>query len=138
MDERRGKARRRVRASEYGDDAPPPGAALQHLVREPMIRARLAAPTPAYRAGCCEPPLAGIAIRAKAPEEVDKNIREQIKSGAFPVRLKAEEWDSGEIAWLRRDCRDQRAGGGGGEEFRAGGERRQAVRASGGEQFGSD
>ena len=101
MDERRGKARRRVRASEYGDDAPPPpGAALQHLVLEPMIRAPLAAPTPDYKEGCCEPPLAGIAIPAKAPEEVDKNIREQIKSGAFPAPLKAEAWDSGDVAWL--------------------------------------
>jgi cytolysin-activating lysine-acyltransferase len=27
-------------------------------------------------------------------------IQEQIKSGTFPVRLKAEEWVSGDINWL--------------------------------------
>ena len=32
--------------------------------------------------------------------EVDAKIRERIKAGVFPVRLKAEEWDCGDIAWL--------------------------------------
>jgi hemolysin-activating ACP:hemolysin acyltransferase len=44
--------------------------------------------------------LSGFAIRAKAAQQVDAKIREQIKAGAFPVRLKAEDWDSGDIAWL--------------------------------------
>ena len=34
------------------------------------------------------------------PEEVDTKIREQIRSGVFPIRLKADEWNSGEINWL--------------------------------------
>ncbi len=33
-------------------------------------------------------------------EEVDAKIREQIKGGAFPVRLKPEEGVSGDRAWL--------------------------------------
>ena len=33
-------------------------------------------------------------------EDVDKNIREQIQSGTFPIRLKAEDWTSGDINWL--------------------------------------
>jgi len=31
---------------------------------------------------------------------VAAKIREQIKSGTWPIRLKAEEWNSGEINWL--------------------------------------
>ena len=75
-------------------------AELQHLVLEPMIRDRIAVATPPQRDGEPEPLPAGIAIWAKVSDEVDAKIREQIKAGAFPVRLKAEEWDSGEIAWL--------------------------------------
>ena len=33
-------------------------------------------------------------------EEVDAKIRDQIKGGVFPVRLKADKWQSGEINWL--------------------------------------
>ena len=33
-------------------------------------------------------------------EEVDAKLRDQIKEGAWPVRLKADEWNSGEINWL--------------------------------------
>lgn len=33
-------------------------------------------------------------------EEVDAKIRDQIKGGVFPVRLKADDWQSGEINWL--------------------------------------
>jgi hypothetical protein len=31
---------------------------------------------------------------------VDRRIREQIKAGTFPVRLKPEDWTSGKINWL--------------------------------------
>ena len=33
-------------------------------------------------------------------DEVDAKIREQIKAGAFPAPLKAEDWDCGDIARL--------------------------------------
>ena len=32
--------------------------------------------------------------------ELDARIREQIQAGTFPVRLKTEDWNSGEINWL--------------------------------------
>jgi len=44
--------------------------------------------------------LAGIAIWASLSDEVDAKIREQIKSGTFPVRLKADEWNSWPVNWL--------------------------------------
>ena len=56
--------------------------------------------SPPQKEGEPEPLPAGIAIWAKVSGEVDAKIREQIRAGAFPVRLKGEDWDSGEIAWL--------------------------------------
>jgi cytolysin-activating lysine-acyltransferase len=44
--------------------------------------------------------LAGIAFWATVSEAVDAKIREQIKGGAFPIRLKPEDWNSGEHVWL--------------------------------------
>lgn len=41
-----------------------------------------------------------IAIWASVSEIVGKKIEEQIKGGAFPVRLKSEEWNSGDQVWL--------------------------------------
>ncbi|MCG7495092.1 toxin-activating lysine-acyltransferase [Thalassobius sp. Cn5-15] len=52
-------------------------ADLQHLVLDPLIRDRLA-------------------IWASVSEEVDAKIR----NGVWPLRLKAEDWASGEISWL--------------------------------------
>ncbi|MCU9850296.1 toxin-activating lysine-acyltransferase [Defluviimonas sp. WL0024] len=37
---------------------------------------------------------------ASVSEEVDAKIRDQIKAGTFPVRLKPEDWQSGSINWL--------------------------------------
>ena|SRR5581483_10301703 len=36
----------------------------------------------------------------KDSEAVDAKIREQIQARVFPVRLKAEDWNSGETVWL--------------------------------------
>ncbi len=83
----------RYRAQTLGD--------LSHLVLEPLIRDRIAI---AYAGGAGqEKPLddvAGFAIWASVSEEVDARIREQIRAGVFPVRLKAEDWTSGTINWL--------------------------------------
>jgi len=74
---------------------------LQQLVLEPLMRDRIAmAATPAKDDAASLDPLAGIAIWASVSEAVDAKIREQIKSGTFPVRLKADEWVSGDINWL--------------------------------------
>jgi cytolysin-activating lysine-acyltransferase len=75
-------------------------ADLQHLVLEPLIRDRIAI---AYPGGGNQEQLtdiAGVAIWANVSEEVDASIREQIKAGTFPLKLKAEDWTSGNINWL--------------------------------------
>ena len=46
------------------------------------------------------PMMAGIAIWASVSDAVDAKIREQIAAGVFPVRLKADEWTSGDTHWL--------------------------------------
>lgn len=81
---------------------------LQHLLLEPLIRDRIAIAYPADSGDGSEgskdrDPLSdvtGMAIWASVSEEVDAKIRDQIKSGTFPVRLKAEDWTSGTINWL--------------------------------------
>ena len=75
-------------------------ADLQHLVLEPLIRDRIAI---AYPGGSEENALidiAGMAIWASVSEEADARIRDQVKAGTFPVRLKPEDWTSGNINWL--------------------------------------
>ncbi|EAR51646.1 rzcC protein, putative [Oceanicola granulosus HTCC2516] len=73
---------------------------LQHLVLDPMLKDRIAI---AYRDQPQDDPAAdmsGFAIWASVSEEVDGRIREQIANGVFPVRLKPDEWNSGDINWL--------------------------------------
>ena len=72
-------------------------ADLQFLLLEPMIRNRVAI-AHAQARGARD--IAGVAIWASVSEEVDAKIREQIRNGVFPVRLKPEEWTSGSINWL--------------------------------------
>lgn len=74
-------------------------ADLQHLVLDPLIRDRIAI---AQRAGegLQAQDIAGVAIWASVSEEVDAKIRDQIAAGTWPVRLKSEEWTSGNINWL--------------------------------------
>ena len=76
-------------------------ADLQHLVLEPLMRDRIAIAYPGGQKG--EDPLAdaaGMAMWASVSDEVDAKIVEQVKAGTFPVRLKADEWTSGETHWL--------------------------------------
>lgn len=75
---------------------------LQHLVLEPMIRNRIAIATakPNKEEGILPGTIAGVGIWASVSEDVDEKIREQITSGVFPVRLKGDEWTSGDKAWL--------------------------------------
>lgn len=73
---------------------------LQHLVLDPLIRDRVAI---AQSVSAEENPLtdiAGIAIWASVSEEVDARIRDQVRAGVFPLRLKSEDWNSGSINWL--------------------------------------
>ncbi|MEZ5839978.1 MAG: toxin-activating lysine-acyltransferase [Hyphomicrobiales bacterium] len=75
-------------------------ADLQHLVLDPLVRDRIAL---AY-AGDKEQPaladLAGLAIWASVSEEVDARIREQVKTGTFPVRPQGLKTELGPINWL--------------------------------------
>lgn len=72
---------------------------LQHLVLEPLLRDRIAiaSPSDAENAGS---DMIGLAIWASVSEEVDARIRDQIRAGVFPVRLKSEDWNSGPVNWL--------------------------------------
>jgi hemolysin-activating ACP:hemolysin acyltransferase len=77
-------------------------ADVMHLVVEPMTRDRIAiAKTSATAGGEGKvEETAGIAIWASVSEAVDTKIREQIQARVFPIRLKAEDWNSGETTWL--------------------------------------
>ncbi|MEX0284136.1 MAG: toxin-activating lysine-acyltransferase [Paracoccaceae bacterium] len=74
-------------------------ADLSHLVLEPLTVDRIAMAY-ARQPDNPAPDMAGMAIWASVSEEVDQKIREQIRAGIFPIRLKANEWISGEINWL--------------------------------------
>jgi cytolysin-activating lysine-acyltransferase len=74
---------------------------LQQLVLEPLIRDRIAIAYPGGAQDAAElADVAGMAIWASVSEEADARIREQIRSGTFPLRLKPEDWNSGNINWL--------------------------------------
>jgi len=73
-------------------------ADVMHLVVEPMTRDRIAIARAGGEGKMEE--TAGIAIWASVSDEVDAKIREQIQARVFPVRLKAEDWASGETHWL--------------------------------------
>jgi hemolysin-activating ACP:hemolysin acyltransferase len=74
-------------------------ADLQHLVLEPLIRDRIAI---AQRGGDnpAAEDIAGVAIWASLSDEAEGRLREQIASGAWPVRLRPEDWASGGANWL--------------------------------------
>jgi cytolysin-activating lysine-acyltransferase len=77
-------------------------ADVMHLVVEPMTRDRIAiAKTGAEAGGEGKvEETAGIAIWASVSDAVDAKIREQIQARVFPLRLKAEDWNSGDTTWL--------------------------------------
>ena len=75
-------------------------ADLQHLILEPLMRDRVAIAYPGGEKASSLSDIAGVAIWASVSEEVDGRIREQVQAGTFPIRLKAEDWNSGDINWL--------------------------------------
>lgn len=74
-------------------------ADLQHLVLEPLLRDRVALAYPADE-NSPSADVTGMAFWASVSEEVDGKIRDQIRAGVFPIRLKPDEWTSGDINWL--------------------------------------
>lgn len=75
-------------------------ADLSSILLDPLIRDRVAIASSPAEEGSPQGNLSGIAIWASVSEEVDAKIREQIKSGTFPIKLKADDWNSGSINWL--------------------------------------
>ena len=75
-------------------------ADLQHVVLEPLIRDRIAIAYPGKPDDRLSGDVSGVAIWASVSDEVDAKIREQIAGGVFPVRLKADDWTSGDNNWL--------------------------------------
>lgn len=76
---------------------------LQHLALDPLLHNRIAIAQARSAEGAAPSPrdaVAGIAIWAKVSPQVDQKIRDQIKAGVFPVRLSAQDWSSGDIAWV--------------------------------------
>ncbi|MEO7179002.1 MAG: toxin-activating lysine-acyltransferase [Allosphingosinicella sp.] len=73
---------------------------LQHLVLEPLIRDRIAIAYPGDKDQSALADITGFAIWASVSGEIDSDIREQIRAGVFPIRLKPEDWTSGPINWL--------------------------------------
>ncbi|MBZ9709297.1 toxin-activating lysine-acyltransferase [Mesorhizobium sp. ESP7-2] len=73
---------------------------LEWLVLEPLLRDRIAIASGKLPTNAEEGPMVGMAIWAKVSEAVSARIEEQARSGNFPVRLKGNDWDSGDIVWL--------------------------------------
>lgn len=73
---------------------------LQHLVLDPLLRDRIALAYPRETEDKALADVTGVAIWASVSDAVDAKIREQIAAGVFPIRLKGEEWDSGDNNWL--------------------------------------
>jgi len=77
-------------------------AELQQFVLDPLSQDKIVLALPANPEN--DPKVATapatIAIWASVSEDVDKRIREQVTSGVFPIRLKPEDWSSGDIVWL--------------------------------------
>ncbi|MCP5100734.1 MAG: toxin-activating lysine-acyltransferase, partial [Chloroflexi bacterium] len=75
-------------------------ADLEHLVTEPLMRNRIAIASVKPTDGLEQGQMVGLAYWAKVSEEVEDKIKEQIKNAVFPIRLKPEEWESGDRLWL--------------------------------------
>ncbi|WP_027155592.1 toxin-activating lysine-acyltransferase [Mesorhizobium sp. WSM2561] len=73
---------------------------LEWLVLEPLLRDRIAIASAKSSTAGNEGQMIGVAIWAKVSETVSAKIEEQIRARNFPVRLKGDDWDSGDIVWL--------------------------------------
>jgi cytolysin-activating lysine-acyltransferase len=74
---------------------------LQGLVMEPLLRDKIAmARARPEESPQATPEPAGIAFWASVSDEVDAKIREQIAANVFPIRLKPQDWVSGNKIWL--------------------------------------
>jgi hemolysin-activating ACP:hemolysin acyltransferase len=75
---------------------------LQQLVIDPLIKDKIVIALPASPVNdlVAATAPATIAIWASLSDDADQRVREQIRAGVFPVRLRAEDWASGDHVWL--------------------------------------
>ena len=75
---------------------------LQQFVLDPLSQDKIVLALPGNPQN--DPKVAAapatIAIWASVSADVDKRIREQTAASVFPIRMKSEDWSSGEIVWL--------------------------------------
>jgi cytolysin-activating lysine-acyltransferase len=70
------------------------------MVIDPLIRDRIAFAFSKPSEESEQADMAGFATWAIASEEFDNKIGEQITAGVYPLRLKPDDWTSGQIDWL--------------------------------------
>lgn len=75
---------------------------LRALLLEPLVRDRVVIVRDRGQGGGPLPPVpsTGLAFWASVSDEVEERIRAQIGEGVFPIRLRPDDWVSGETAWL--------------------------------------
>jgi cytolysin-activating lysine-acyltransferase len=73
---------------------------LSQFVLEPLTKGNILLSRPTEKFAGVDGVAVGAAIWAKVSKEVDEKIREQIQAKTFPVKLTADEWNSGEIHWV--------------------------------------
>jgi len=73
---------------------------LKTIILDPLVQDRIAIAYPSTQERAAVADYTGFAIWASVSEEVDAKIREQSSAGTFPVRLKTDDWTSGDINWL--------------------------------------
>jgi hypothetical protein len=78
-------------------DLPRPNATLSELIRAGRAGASSSGVAGAHAVGSA---FARYNLQFLTPWLVDAKIREQIQARVFPIRLKAEDWTSGETTWL--------------------------------------
>ena len=74
---------------------------LEWLALQPLMRNQVAvAMGAANKDDKTQEVVVGAAIWARVSADVDLKIKQQIEQKVFPVRLKPEDWTSGDIVWL--------------------------------------
>lgn len=74
---------------------------LEWLALQPLMRNQVAVATGVVtQDGEERTGVVGAAIWARVSDDVNAKIKQQIEQKVFPVRLKPEDWASGDIIWL--------------------------------------
>jgi cytolysin-activating lysine-acyltransferase len=73
---------------------------LEWLVMAPLVRGRLSVVRTGEKDGDEKKYVVGGVLWARVSSEVDKAIREQVRAGVFPIRLKPDDWNSGDTTWV--------------------------------------